>query len=48
VWSAGGSEDTFESNVGGLPGLSVTFLLRGASSCFVHISEIRIIVHPYT
>jgi hypothetical protein len=48
VWSAGGTEDTFESNLGGLPGISVTFHVRGASSSFVHISEIRIIVHPYT
>lgn len=48
VWTAGGTEDTFDHNVGGVPGISVTFLIRATSSAFVHISEMRIIAHPYT
>jgi hypothetical protein len=48
VWTAGGTEDTFDNNVGGVPGISVTFTVRGSSSTFIHVSEIRIIAHPYT
>lgn len=48
VWDAGGSEDTFDNTVGGLPGISATFFIRATSSLFIHVSEIRITVHPYT
>ena len=48
VWTLGGTEDTFDRQVGGLPGISVTFTVKATSNIFIHISEIRIIVHPYT
>lgn len=48
MWAVGGTEDTFDNNVGGQPGISVTFLVRATNAAFIHISEIRIIAHPYT
>jgi hypothetical protein len=48
VWDAGGTEDTFDRHVGGLPGISVTFTVKATNNLFIHISDIRIIVHPYT
>jgi hypothetical protein len=48
VWDACGPEDTFDKQAGGVPGISVTFFLKNTTNIFVHISEIRVIVHPYT
>jgi hypothetical protein len=48
VWYAGGVEDRFDQTVAGLPGIAVTFTVKGTSSIFIRISEIRILVLPFS
>lgn len=32
----------------GLPGIGINFIIKATSATFIRISEIRIIVYPYT